>query len=95
VTSGKQIQPQIVRHGRWKNADRNGHVWIIRQDWDYFHEDFYEEGPDLNDEGFAYYAVYGTVPEISEHASRSATCLSEAEAVERAEALLGEVEWLN
>lgn len=93
MTSDKQVQ--IIRHGRWKNSARNGHVWIIRQDWDYFHEDFYDEGPDLNDEGLAYYVLYGTVPQISEHTSRSPTCLSETEAVERAEALLSEVEWLD
>jgi len=86
---------QIVRVGRWNNAERNGHVWIIRQDWDYFHEDFHDEGPDLNNEGFAYYVLYGAGPQLSEHTTRSPTCLSEAEAVKRAEALLGNVEWLN
>jgi hypothetical protein len=93
VTSDKQVQ--IVRHGRWKKGDRSGYVWIIRQNWDYFHEDFYDEGPDLNADGFAYYALYGTVPQVSEHTSRSPTCPSEADAAKRAETLLGEVDWLG
>jgi hypothetical protein len=84
---------EVLRHGRWSSGDTHGHVWIIRQDWDYYHEQFYDEGPDLNEEGWAYYAVYGMEPDIAKHSSRTPTCLSDREAVEKAEASFESVEW--
>jgi hypothetical protein len=50
---------EILRHGCWSSGYLNGHVWIVRQDWDYYHEEFYDEEPSLNEEGWAYYALYG------------------------------------
>lgn len=85
---------EIVRAGRWKREGGAGYVWIIRQDWDYYHEDFYRDGPDLNGEGHAYYVLYGDGPDVGQHNSRSPTCLSESDAVLRAESALRQVEWL-
>jgi hypothetical protein len=84
---------EILRHGRWSSGQSKGHVWIVRQGWDYYHEDFYDEGPDLNDQGWAYYALYGSEPEIGQHTSRSQTCFSEAEAVQRAESAFDSIAW--
>lgn len=84
---------EVLRRGRWSSAGSLGYVWIIRQDWDYYHEDFHDEGPDLSKEGWAYYALYGTDPDIAQHSSRSPTCLSESEAIKRAEAALVLLKW--
>ena len=86
---------EVIRAGRWTREGNSGHVWIVRQNWDYYHEAFFDEGPDLGEDGFAYYALYGVEPELSEHMTRSPTCLSEGEAVERANALVGNIEWLD
>ena len=85
----------VLRRGRWVTGEAHGYVWIVRQDWDYYHEEFYDEGPDLNDEGWAYYALYGTVSDIGRHSSRTHTCLSEAEAIEKAESSFESVEWVK
>lgn len=84
---------EVVRHGRWSSGGIHGHVWIVRQDWDYFHEEFYDDGPDLSEDGWAFYALYGTKSDVAQHTSRSPTCTSEAEAVRRAEASVEHIEW--
>lgn len=84
---------EVLRHGCWSSGAARGHVWIVRQDWDYYHEDFYDEGPDLNEEGWAYYALYGSKPVRDQHTSRSQTCLSEAEAAHRAESAFESLAW--
>ncbi len=89
----KTNQFQIARKGRWRSHGRTGYVWIIRQDWDYYHEEFYDEPPDLNEEGYAFYALYGTRADVAECESRSETCLSEAEAITKAEAMFEAIDW--
>lgn len=84
---------EVLKCGRWSSGYSAGYVWIVRQSRDYYHEEFYEEGPDLDADGWAYYALYGSAPALSEHSSRSRTCLSEQEAVAVAEGVLGSVEW--
>ena len=89
----------VVKTGTWLyDGQVEKPVRILRQTWDYYHEDGYdEEPPDLNDEGFAFYAVYGE-PDAPEPGrddrgpdwfSRSPTCLSLAEAVAVAEKAIG------
>jgi hypothetical protein len=78
-------QVETIRVGRWASDGAQGYVWVVRQNWDYYHEEFYDEGPDLGPDGWAYYAVFGTKARMEEHSSRSPTCLSEAEAIQRAE----------
>jgi hypothetical protein len=84
---------EVLRKGRWVSGGVRGYVWIVRQDWDYFHEDFYDEGPDLSMEGWAYYALYGQTSLIEQHSSRSPTCLSEVEAADKAERSFDSLEW--
>jgi hypothetical protein len=90
VNSG---QFRVIRKGRWHSHGRTGYVWIIQQDWDYYYEEFYDTPPDLNEEGLAFYALYGNDAEITNHRSRSQTCLSEAEAIKLAEAQFEAVDW--
>jgi hypothetical protein len=89
----KGAQYQIIKSGRWRSGERAGFVWIIRQDWDYYYEEFYDEPPDVNEEGFAFYVLFGTRDDIAECQSRSKTCLSEAEAVTEAEASFEAIDW--
>ena len=51
----------VVKTGTWLyDGQVEKPVRILRQTWDYYHEDGYdEEPPSLNDAGFAFYAVYG------------------------------------
>jgi hypothetical protein len=86
---------EVLRHGCWSSGEGQGHVWIIRQDWDFYYEEFYADGPDLNEQGWAYYALYGIESDVDRHTSRSQTCLSESEAVERAESAFDYVEWFR
>ncbi len=84
---------EVIRHATWSAGSARGHVWIVRQDWDHYHEAFYDEGPDLNDEGWAYYALYGSEPAVERHTARSRTCLSEEESVRQADAFFDSVTW--
>ncbi len=89
----------VVKTGTWLYEGQvEKPVRILRQTWDYYHEDGYDdEPPDLNDEGFAFYAVYGESrrPEPGREDreldwfSRSRTCLSLEEAVAVAEKAIG------
>ncbi len=89
----------VVKTGTWLYDDQvEKPVRILRQTWDYYHEEGYdEEPPDLNDEGFVFYAVYGESrrPEPGREDrepdwfSRSRTCLSLEEAVAVAEKAIG------
>lgn len=84
---------EVIRQGRWSSGDATGHVWIVRQNWDYYHEEFYDEGPDLNEDGWAYYVLCGTEPLIENHKSRSQTYLSESDAVQYAASAFASVSW--
>lgn len=88
-------EANVTKKGTWHTSEKGiGYIWIVCQNWDYYHEEFYDEGPDLNQQGLAYYALYGLNPELEKHSSRSPTCLSEDEAISRARELLGEIQWL-
>jgi hypothetical protein len=83
----------IVKRGTWRRDDREGHVFVIRQNWDHYHDGYMEGDPDLGPDGFAYYALFGIDESLEAATSRSPTCLTESEAVARAERLIGPVEW--
>ena len=83
----------VIRRGRWSTDGASGFVWIVRQTWDYYHEEFYDDGPDLNEEGLAYYALFGVVEDIAQHLSRSRSCLSEDEVVRVAEQTVTSIVW--
>lgn len=71
------------------------HVWIVRQNWDFYHEEFYDEGPDLDTEGHAYYVLAGPNANPDEHSWRSRTCLTMQDAVGLAVESLGAIVWFE
>lgn len=81
---------KLISRGSW----RGGFVFIIRQSWDFYHDECTKGEPDLGPDGYAYYALYASQDDVTQSQSRSPTCLSEDEAVERAERLTGPITWL-
>lgn len=82
---------EIIKRGEYIYAGEVTHsLHILKQNWDYYFEEEYDDGePDLDENGFAYYAIYNSI-------SRSRTCISEKEAIELAESTIqGEVVWFN
>lgn len=97
-------ESKIIQVGTWLyDGTVEKSVRIIRQNWDYFYEEGYDDDPpDLNADGHAFYAVYGAPvppepgnPYLGEgYTSRSRTCLSREEAIELAEAsVVGPISW--
>ncbi|NUP11262.1 MAG: hypothetical protein HOW73_34890 [Polyangiaceae bacterium] len=86
--------PSTLRHGTWNyGGSPIGHTWLIKQDWDYYDEDFYDDPPDLGPDGFAYYLLTGLSPHIEQHSARSRTFLTEAEAADYAATNLPGLTW--
>lgn len=85
----------VIRIGAWTAEGVQRWVWIVRQDRDFYHEEFYDEPPDLTEDGQAFYVLYGDSPDPSKHSSRSATCLSLEEAVRKAETSAPGLRWLD
>ena len=83
----------VCRLGRWRRGEQYRFVFITSESRDYFHDEYVEGEPDLGSDGRAYYARYSDSPELESATSRSPTCLTEVEAVERAEQLVGPIEW--
>lgn len=90
--SGKS-KAMLRRAGTWQRGDQLGYVFITSQDWDYYFDEYSDGQPDLGGDGLAYYAQYGNSDDVDHASSRSPTCLTEDEAVERAEALVGPIKW--
>jgi hypothetical protein len=84
---------EILQHGRWSYGSVRGHVWIVQQSYDFYHEDFYDEAPQLDRNGKAYYVLSGLSSDVREHSSRSRTCLSRDEAMLVASETLKAVDW--
>lgn len=77
---------KIIKQGSWKYNGEKKDIYIIIQNWDYFYEEGYDEEPlDLNEEGLAYYVIFGGFDELK-NSNRSSTCLSINEAITLAEA---------
>jgi hypothetical protein len=91
------IEPTIrlCKTGVWRRDGKLGYVFITSQNWDYFFDDYTEGEPDLGPDGSAYYAMYGDSSDWKTATSRSPTCLTEQEAIQRAESLVGPIEWLT
>lgn len=83
----------VCRVGRWRRGEQYGFVFVTSESRDCFHDEYVEWGPDLGSDGRAYYARYADFPELELATSRSPTCLTELEAVQRAERLVGPIEW--
>ncbi len=98
------LKAEVVKVGTWlydENVEMS--VRIIRQNWDYYYEEGYDdEPPRLNSEGHAYYVDYGApIPpkpgnpyQQVGYPSRSRTCLSLEEALELAhQGVPSEITW--
>lgn len=86
-------KPEILRQGTWFYGEQRQNVWLVRQDWDFYEEEFHEGGPDLGPDGFAYYLLYGLAAEFDPGLGRSRTFLSEEDALAQAPTLLSGVVW--
>jgi hypothetical protein len=84
----------LRRRGVWQRGEQSGYVFITSQDWDYYFDEYTDGEPDVGHDGKAYYVLYGSVDDVVSASSRSPTCRTEAEAVERAETLVGPIRWL-
>ena len=59
-------------------------ITVIKQDWDHFHEEIYGSDQELNNDGFAFYAIYGGYENLL-YANRSRTCFSKIETMQLVE----------
>lgn len=89
------LKVKLCRSGIWQREGLVGYVFITSQDWDYYFDEYTEGEPDLGPDGLAYYALYGSSDDVATATSRSPTCTTEAEAMQRAEELVGLVKWLD
>jgi len=65
----KQLYAEIVKSGTWLYDNQVPHeVWIVRQNFDYYYEEGYEDGPEiLNPDGELFHIVFafkGTVRSV-------------------------------
>lgn len=87
---------EIIKKGHWLyNNEIPISIEIVKQNWDFYYEEGYEnEPPDLNELGEAYYVIFDDYTDIR-YATRSHTCLSLNEAIEYAESKIESVTWIN
>lgn len=86
---------RLCKSGTWLRQGSTGYVFITCQNWDYYFDEYTDGEPDLGPDGFAYYVLYGDSSDWMAARSRSPTCLTESEAVDRAEALVGPIKWFT
>ncbi len=91
----EDLNVRLRKSGTWRRDGGVGYVFITCQDWDYYFDEYTEGEPDLGPDGLAYYALYGDSPDWMASTSRSPTCLTESEAIDRAETLVGPVKWFD
>ena len=91
---GNRIE-KILRKGYWTYNGKEIELCILKQNWDYFYEEGYEESPDLNENGYAFYVIFGNFKDLK-NANRSSTCLSIEEAITLAETKISSsIHWDN
>jgi len=58
----KELHAEIVKSGTWLYDNQVPHeVWIVRQNFDYYYEEGYEDAPEkLNTDGEVFHVVIGT-----------------------------------
>ena len=72
---------KILKKGYWIYNGKKIELCILKQNWDYFYEEGYEEeSPDINKNGHAFYVIFGNFQDLK-NANRSRTCLSLEEAI--------------
>lgn len=98
VTSHMKHRQKVIKSGTWLyDGQVEKPILIIRQNWDYYHEEGYDpDPPDLNKAGEAYYLVYDGPDEQGRYHPQSKSCLSLEEAVRLAEGtIMGDIRWLG
>ena len=88
-------QSKVIKKGTWLYDDTiPTRVEIIKQNWDYYFEEGYDDlPPDLNENGEAFYVIFGEYSNLVD-AKHSQTCFSENEAFELAEKISqGNIKW--
>lgn len=75
-----QRKYEIEKKGTWLYNSQTAKVSIVKQNWDSFFEEGYDDTPELNESGEAYYVIWGEFQDII-YANRSRTCLSLDEAL--------------
>lgn len=89
----RSLSGKLCKSGTWLRDGATGYVFIVCQDWDYYFDEYTEGEPDLGPDGLAYYAIYGNSSDWQAAGTRSPTCVSESEAISRAESLVGPIRW--
>lgn len=85
---------KLCKSGTWQRDGQSGYVFITCQNWDYYFDEYTNGTPDIGPDGLAYYALFGTEDDWQAATSRSATCLTEADAIRNAEVLVGPIHWI-
>ena len=80
----KQLYAEIVKSGTWLYDNQVPHeVWIVRQNFDYYYEDGYEDDPEqLNTEGELFQIIFvfdGMVRSVAPAKMTVQEAVSEAE----------------
>ena len=87
------LKYRIEKIGLWKTESGSNTVYILKQNWDFYFEEGYDDAPDLNEAGEAFYVIWGDFQDVL-YANRSKTCLSMPEAIKLAEDMYpGKVIW--
>jgi hypothetical protein len=86
---------EVLREGTWMyDGSVSCRVRIVRRDWDYYHENAYDDDlPALSTDGWAYYAEFESPPASGTFGQPSRTCLSQAEAINLAEKTAKGIRW--
>jgi hypothetical protein len=87
------LKYRIEKIGLWKTESGSNTVYILKQNWDFYFEEGYDDAPDLNEAGESFYVIWGDFQDVL-YANRSKTCLSMPEAIKLAEDMYpGKVIW--
>ncbi len=87
---------ETLREGTWLyDGSVLCRVRIVRRDWDYYHESWDPDPPDLDVDGWAYYVEFESPPASGSFGQPSTSCLSYSDAVTLAEKTAKEIRWLG
>jgi len=66
MNASKNRIAQIVKSGTWLYDQTVPHeIWIVRQNFDYYYEEGFENGPeDLNEDGFVFHVVHAFAGQV-------------------------------
>jgi hypothetical protein len=95
LVNDRELRAEIVQSGTWLYADEvPTDVWIVKQNFEYHHEDDYDDGPEaLNSNGEAFQVVMARGRQMI---SLGPAALSLSEAISDAEAAIPtKINWTN